>query len=80
MSDKSLSASEPTAPPEPRQDGPLDDTLGGSINSATKQDILQAFKGFGWDQSKGVRTVCTAFLDSAKVRDAVFQHLLGRAA
>jgi len=79
MVDKDL-PSEPTTTAEPQQDGPLNDTLGGSINRETKQEIVEAFAQFGWDQSKGVRMLCTAFLQSAAVRDAVFKYLLHRAA
>ena len=79
MPDNAL-PSEPRTRTESQQDLPLDDTLGGSINRALKREILDAFSQFGWDQSKGVRTTCTAFLESAQVRDAVFKHLLHRAA
>lgn len=80
MSDNTLPHSIDTEPAAPEQRERLDDVIGGKINGDTKQRILEAFKGFGWDQSSGVRTVTTAFLESAQVRDAVFSHLTKRAA
>lgn len=78
MSDKTFPRSIDTAPD--RQTERLDDVIGGKINGDVKQRVVEAFRGFGWDQSAGVRTLATAFLESAAVRDAVFQHLTKRAA
>ena len=78
MSDNSLTDGEATAPVTTPQDGPLDDTIGASYNGDQKARLVEAFKQFGWDQSKGIRMVCTAFLESTTVRDAVFRYVVKR--
>lgn len=62
----------------PNSDGrqePLDETVGGSVTKSEKVRILHALEGFGWNQSRGIRTVMCAFVESAAVRDAVFEQL-----
>ena len=84
MADKDLADSQATAAAPVGQDvvelERLDNTIGASFNGGRKTELLAVFEGFGWDQSKGIRTICLAFLESAKVRDAVIGHLLKRAA
>ena len=76
MADNDLTASET----EPTSTDTLDATIGGSIPRRLKLAVVEAFRGYGWDQSAGVRTVVVAFLESAQVRDAVIQHIHTRVA
>jgi len=71
---------EPSRPAEALQDVPLDETIGASFNGEHKRRLVDAFRGFGWDQSKGIRMLCLAFLESAEVRDTVFRQVIKRAA
>jgi len=80
MPDNDLPHSIDTAPPAPEQPERLDDVMGGKINGEVKARLLVVMKGYGWDQSSGVRTVMTAFLESVQVRDAVMKHISRRAA
>ncbi len=59
---------------------PLSETLGGSITASEKQAVIVAFDQYGWNQSAGVRQMALSFAQSAKVRDAVFEHLHSQAA
>ena len=79
MPDNDLPHSIDTEPVTPEQRERLDNVIGGKINGDVKRRVLAVFTGYGWDQSAGVRTVLTAFLESAQVRDAVFKHFNRRA-
>jgi hypothetical protein len=79
MSDKHLPNLKHT-PPDNGQQEPVDETVGGSVTKGEKKQIVDVLAQYGWNQSRGVRAVMTAFVESAAVRDTVFAHIHAKAA
>jgi len=52
--------------------------VAGAVNASEKAQIVRALDQSGWNQSTGIRRVLLAFVESASVRDAVFDHIRGK--
>lgn len=83
MSDKPLaveSGPKDETPQEGEREATLTVTVAAAVSPEDKERIVTALENSGWGQSRGIRLVLLAFVESAKVRDAVFDYVRRRVA